>query len=66
MPDPVSGADMVERYEQLVPDADIVRLEKVGHYPQVEAPEQVLAAILEKIAQSNLSASESFTWPGIH
>lgn len=47
--DPVSGAHMVERYQQLVPDPDVVRLENVGHYPQVEAPEAVLAAILEKI-----------------
>lgn len=46
MLDPVSGAHMVQRYEQLVPDADIVRLADVGHYPQVEAPECVLAAII--------------------
>ena len=53
MLDPISGACMVERYEQLVPQADIVRLADVGHYPQVEAPERVLAAILQKIAQSS-------------
>ena len=53
MADPISGAHMVKRYEQLVPNADVVRLENVGHYPQVEAPNQVLAAILEKIARSN-------------
>ena len=53
MADPISGAHMVKRYEQLVPNADVVRLENVGHYPQVEAPQQVLAAILEKIARSN-------------
>ena len=47
MMDPISGAHMVERYVQLVPDADVVRLENVGHYPQLEAPEQVLASILE-------------------
>ncbi len=54
MLDPVSGAHMVERYEQLVPGADVVRLEKVGHYPQVEAPQQVLDAILENITRAQI------------
>ncbi len=49
--DPVSGAHMVERYEELVPNPDVVRLERVGHYPQVEAPDEVLGAILEFIAR---------------
>jgi pimeloyl-ACP methyl ester carboxylesterase len=44
--DPVSGAHMVERYRELVPDPDVVLLPEVGHYPQVEAPAAVLAAYL--------------------
>ena len=44
--DPVSGAHMVARYRELVPDPDVVLLPDVGHYPQVEAPEAVLAAFL--------------------
>ena len=40
--DPVSGAHMVERYRQLIPNPDTVLLPQIGHYPQVEAPEQVL------------------------
>ena len=40
--DPVSGAHMVERYHQLIPDPDTVLLPHIGHYPQVEAPELVL------------------------
>ena len=40
--DPVSGAHMVERYRQLIPDPDTVLLPHIGHYPQVEAPELVL------------------------
>lgn len=44
--DPVSGAHMAERYRELVPDPDVVMLPDVGHYPQVEAPEAVLAAYL--------------------
>jgi pimeloyl-ACP methyl ester carboxylesterase len=41
--DPISGEHMVQRLLELKPEADVVRL-NVGHYPQVEAPEQVLAA----------------------
>ncbi|WP_225730624.1 MULTISPECIES: alpha/beta fold hydrolase [unclassified Nocardia] len=45
--DPVSGAHMVARYRELVPDADVVELPDVGHYPQLEAPAATLAAFLE-------------------
>ena len=45
--DPVSGAHMVARYRELIPGADVTELPRIGHYPQVEAPEQVLAAYLE-------------------
>lgn len=41
--DPVSGAHMVARYRELVSRRDIVELPRIGHYPQVEAPEEVLA-----------------------
>jgi len=41
--DPVSGAHMVARYRELVSQRDIVELPRIGHYPQVEAPEEVLA-----------------------
>ncbi len=44
--DPVSGAHMVARYRELVPDADAVELPEIGHYPQVEDPEAVLRAFL--------------------
>lgn len=40
--DPLSGAHMLERYQQLVPDADTVPLQGIGHYPHTEAPVQVL------------------------
>jgi pimeloyl-ACP methyl ester carboxylesterase len=45
--DPVSGAHMAERYREKVPHADVVLLDGIGHYPQVEAPEAVLRAFLE-------------------
>jgi len=49
--DPVSGAHMVERYRELVPKPDVVSLEGIGHYPQVEAPERTLRAFLEFVAR---------------
>lgn len=45
--DPISGAHMAARYRELIPDADVVALDDVGHYPQVEAPGEVLAACRE-------------------
>ncbi len=45
--DPISGIHMVERYRYLIDNADVVELAGVGHYPQVEAPQQVLIAALE-------------------
>ncbi|KPU57608.1 alpha/beta hydrolase family protein [Pseudomonas fluorescens] len=40
--DPVSGVHMVERYRELIPEADTVVLPDIGHYPQIEAPGEVL------------------------
>ena len=45
--DPVSGAHMAARYRELVPNPDVVLLDGIGHYPQLEAPEQVLASFFE-------------------
>ena len=40
--DPVSGAHMVERYRELVPNPDTLVLPHVGHYPHWEDPKAVL------------------------
>ena len=46
--DPVSGDHMVQRFEELVgTDHFIRRLPNIGHYPQVEAPDQVAEGYLE-------------------
>jgi pimeloyl-ACP methyl ester carboxylesterase len=45
MLDPVSGAHMAERIAERLPDAPFTRLDDVGHWPPLEAPERVLAAI---------------------
>lgn len=44
--DPVSGGHLAEAYERRVDDADILRLEDVGHYPQWEAADRVLEGIV--------------------
>ena len=45
--DPVSGAHMVQRYRELIAHADVTELPGIGHYPQIEAPREVLAAYLD-------------------
>lgn len=44
--DPVSGAHMVARYRELVPNPDAVTLPGIGHYPQTEDPAGALKAFL--------------------
>jgi pimeloyl-ACP methyl ester carboxylesterase len=46
MVDPVSGAHMAEVIKERRAGADIVELADVGHYPQLESPGAVAAAIL--------------------
>ena len=45
--DPVSGAHMVARYRELVPNPDTVTLPGIGHYPQTEDPAGLLKAFLD-------------------
>jgi pimeloyl-ACP methyl ester carboxylesterase len=50
--DPVSGAHMVERYREVVSrNHFIVELPTIGHYPQVEAPADVIDAYLRFLRQ---------------
>lgn len=42
--DPISGRSIVARWRELLPQAPVYELAGVGHYPQVEAPDEVLAA----------------------
>ena len=45
MADPISGAHMVARYKQLIPNADVIELDQIGHYPQIESAEAVMNSI---------------------
>lgn len=40
--DPISGKHMAIFYKENIPNADVVILETIGHYPQTEAPNKVL------------------------
>jgi len=42
--DPVSGESLVACFRELVPEPDIVALDGIGHYPQLEAPAAVIDA----------------------
>lgn len=42
--DPVSGPDVVAHFRDVIPEADVVTLGGIGHYPQLEAPDAVQEA----------------------
>jgi pimeloyl-ACP methyl ester carboxylesterase len=45
--DPISGRHMAARFQALVPKPDVMLLNGIGHYPQIEAPTEVLRAFLD-------------------
>jgi pimeloyl-ACP methyl ester carboxylesterase len=46
MLDPISGAHVADRIRERLPAAPLTALEDVGHWPPLEAPDRVAAAIL--------------------
>ncbi len=50
MLDPVSGAHMAERIEERMPDAPLLQLADVGHWPQLEAPDLVRLELRTHVA----------------
>ncbi|WP_299075141.1 alpha/beta hydrolase [uncultured Paraglaciecola sp.] len=48
--DPISGQHMLDHYRDVIPNPRTTALD-VGHYPQLEAPEQVLTAYRAFLAQ---------------
>jgi pimeloyl-ACP methyl ester carboxylesterase len=45
MLDPVSGAHMAERIRERLPDAPFMAMDDVGHWPPLEAPGRIAAAL---------------------
>lgn len=45
--DPISGKHVADRFDELVPHADIVLLKNCGHYPHVEMPQEVLQSFFD-------------------
>jgi pimeloyl-ACP methyl ester carboxylesterase len=45
--DPVSGASIVARWRELLPAAPVFELDGIGHYPQWEAPADVVSAFVD-------------------
>lgn len=45
--DPVSGKHLAQKYQDEIPGADVVLLEGIGHYPQTEAPKEVIKQYFE-------------------
>lgn len=48
MLDPISGAHMAQRIRERLPDAPLLALDEVAHWPALEAPERVVAAVLAR------------------
>ncbi len=45
--DPISGQHLADHYRRVIPGADVISLDGIGHYPQVEAPGRVVEAFLD-------------------
>lgn len=44
--DPVTGIETTERYIELVPHPNVVKLNEIGHFPQLESPKEVVGRII--------------------
>ncbi len=51
--DTISGKDTVTKYQALVPQADVISLPQIGHYPQLEAP-QLFITHLHRFYEKNI------------
>lgn len=49
--DPISGQHMVDRYRELIPSPDVIELDRIGHFPLIEAPDSVLKHYLDFISK---------------
>lgn len=57
--DPNSGAHMAQRYREVVPHADVVALDGIGHWPQIEAPGAMLQALQGFVQSIDAAAQDT-------
>jgi pimeloyl-ACP methyl ester carboxylesterase len=57
--DPTSLISIGERLAFEIPNAELARLERVGHYPQLEAPDETAAAIESWLDRLDVQPSEA-------
>jgi len=50
--DPIAVAPMAQRLREARPDAAVVHLDRVGHYPMVESPARFLGAVLPMLDEA--------------
>ena len=50
--DPISGRHLAQRYAAIIPDSDVILLDTIGHYPQTEAPKEVLRHFFDFIEKT--------------
>lgn len=50
--DPISGQVMVDRYREIISTENIWTMDRIGHYPQVEAPGEVVKCYVEFLGDS--------------
>ena len=51
--DPVSGAHLVKRFREIMPQTDIIELENIGHFPHFETPALVLEKFFDFITANS-------------
>ena len=65
--DPVTGIETVKRYEELIPNPNSIKLDSVGHYPQLENPEVVIYHLKSHINKTNgLGITGTYNKDGEH
>ena len=57
--DPIAGQAMAETYREVVPQADVISLPGIGHFPHLEAADKVLEAYLEFAGRSAGAATQA-------
>lgn len=50
--DPISGQHMVDRYQEIIPNPDVIELHGIGHFPLMETPDLVLKHYFEFVRAS--------------